>query len=520
MFVRHLGVPFALLLILLVPAGAFGRLQGKAHRVIQSSGLSKTQYAMMVVDLDRNEKLLDINSADQLIPASNMKLFVTAAALDMLKPDFVFRTELRLIKPHHWQEEPDWVVADPAFDPNNGPVLVIKGDGDPAFCDVQVMRQYDMSIEQLLQIWVQAVNNTGIQSIQRLVVDDRVFDRQLVHSSWPVDQLNMWYSAQVAGLNMNRNCLDIFVQPTRPGQSPLVSILPVADFLNPSNRAVTGGSDTFWVSRKLQTNELTYWGRVKSRRSTPYHVTIHDPPIFFTNLLADRLRKAGIEIQSIDKLHRDDVVPAGVALHAVQTTMSVVLNRCNKESQNLYAEALLKRLGRRFTGSPGSWKNGVAAVRTFLNRQIGSRSASVIIADGSGLSRLNRITARAMVNLLQKMHQNKLLGPEWRRSLSIGGVDGTLRNRFRHLAGSVFAKSGSIDGVNCLSGYLVLPGPPSVEGGIRFDGSSERTIAFSFLFNNIKPPVYVHKIKSLQEKLINLIIQDVQQSAKPVGVGG
>ena len=104
---------------------------------------------------------------------------------------------------------------------------------------------------------------------------------------------------------------------------------------------------------------------------------------------------------------------------------------------------------------------------------------------------------------------------------NVGGVDGTLRNRFRrNLAGRVYAKSGRIDGVSCLSGYLVLPGPPSVDGRVRFDGSGERTIAFCFLFNNIQPPVHVHKIKKLQENLINLISQEVKQTAQFPRAGG
>ena len=381
------------------------------------------------------------------------------------------------------------------------------------------MREHDMDIDQLIQMWVEAVSGAGVRKIQQIIVDDRVFDRQMIHPSWPNDQLNMWYCAQVSGLNMNRNCLDVYVEPTFRGQSPRVTISPSVDFLKPSNRSVTGHSDTFWISRKLNTNELTYWGKIRNHRSIPYQVTIHDPATFFAKLLANRLRQSGIEIDSIRKPDMDDLIPSGEALHAVQTTLPVVLARCNKDSQGLYAEALLKRTGRQFTGSQGSWSSGAAAVRAFLNDQVGPRSATVIIADGSGLSRHNRLPPRVMIDLLSNMHQHKELGPVWRESLSISGVDGTLRNRFgRRLVGRVYGKSGYIDGVSCLSGYLVLPGPPTAGGRVAFDGSGERTIAFCMMFNEIRPPV--HKIKKLQERLVDLIHDEVTASVVSNRVGG
>ena len=236
----------------------------------------------------------------------------------------------------------------------------------------------------------------------------------------------------------------------------------------------------------------------------PVYVTVHDPPHFLGQLLANRLEELGIPVQSIDRPARDELLPPTRTLHAVQTTLPLVLQRCNKDSQNLYAEALLKRTGRKFTGSPGSWANGAAAVRAFLNRQIGARSAMVVITDGSGLSRNNRITTRVMINLLQTMWQDTTHGPMFRESLSIGGRDGTLRKRFkRGLTGRVYGKSGHIDGVSSLSGYLILPNDPSDHS------RQERTIAFSFLFNNIKPPVYVHHVKKLQDNLIQLIDEHV-----------
>lgn len=499
------------------PALALAGIQTQVHEIVRSAGLHDTKISIFIADLDNNSELVTINIDEPMVPASNMKLFVTAAALHILGPDHVFRTELRLAdkddRPAQHQHASNTSDSQPVT--NDGSVIIIiHGDGDPAFCDPKVLRNHNLDTEQLLQTWAQAVQNAGVKKVRRLIVDERVFDRRFIHPTWPSDQLNMWYCAQVAGLNINTNCLDVYVNPTQLNQSPRIKLFPDAPFVTTLNRAITGRKDTFWISRKPNTNELTFRGQVKNRRNAPVYVTIHDPPKFLGQLMANRLEEQGIPVQSIDRPARDEMLPSTQTLHAVQTTLPLVLQRCNKDSQNLYAEALLKRTGRKFTGSPGSWANGAAAVRAFLNRQIGARSAMAVIADGSGLSRDNRITTRVMINLLQAMWQDTTHGPLFRESLSIGGRDGTLRKRFkRGLSSRVYGKSGHIDGVSSLSGYLILPEDPSNPN------RHERTIAFSFIFNNIKPPVYVHHVKKLQDNLIQLIDQHIA-SMPAVRIGG
>ncbi len=489
-----------------------GGLQLQIERVIRGAGLRETKVSVYVADADTGERLAAVNPIEPMIPASNMKLIITAAALHLLGPDFLFRTELRLLMPEDWREREGLVMADPDFRPRDGPILLVQGDGDPAFGDQTLLNRHNLDVEQLLNAWVEQVRATGLSSVQRLIVDDRAFDRNFIHPTWPADQLNMWYCAEVAGLNVNDNCLDVYVEPTLPRQSPLITIRPAVPFLRPMNRAATGNSDTFWISRKPGTNELTFWGQVKSR-SEPFYVTFHDPPLFFARLLAHRLEAAGIRVDAIGRPDWDDALPQGRVLHTVQTTLPLVISRCNKDSQNLFAEALLKRIGRQYTGAPGSWENGAAAIRAFLNHLIGPRSASVVVVDGSGLSRDNRVTAAVLVEILKKMHQDPQRKMLFRESLSVGGVDGTLRKRFkRGLSSRVFGKSGYIDGVSTLSGYLVMPTTVPADGGPATAG--EDTVVFSFLFNGIKPPVYLYQIKSLQNELIKLIDKEMQTRAE------
>src|SRR5690606_33014258 len=134
------------------------------------------------------EVLAALEPDKPMIPASNMKVVTTAAALDVLGPEFVFRTELLL------------------QDARGGlPELIVKGDGDPAFGDPILMSQHGLQVEQLLTSWADAIANTGHKRFARLVVDDRVFDEDLSHDEWPRPDLVKGYGAQVAGLNFYTN---------------------------------------------------------------------------------------------------------------------------------------------------------------------------------------------------------------------------------------------------------------------------------------------------------------------------
>ena len=184
-------------------------------------------------------------------------------------------------------------------------------------------------------------------------------------------------------------------------------------------------------------------------------------------------------------------------LHTLQTTLAGVIDRTNQDSQNMFAEALFKRMGHHLTGEPGSFTDGAAAVRLFLRDRISKRTglAGVAVADGSGMSRHNRVTARVFVELLTELHADPTLGPLFAASLARGGESGTLRRHrdaLRDLNAKVYAKSGylgaSANYASTLTGYLVAP--------------NGRAYAFSFLFNGFHPPLSNLKIKRLQNDLL------------------
>tara|TARA_Y100001933_G_scaffold263114_1_gene323346 strand:+ start:3232 stop:4710 length:1479 start_codon:yes stop_codon:yes gene_type:complete len=485
---RYVSRILSVFLVLIGTAITQANVQHEATAVVRSANLGHAKVGLYALDLQTGEVFIRLNPNDPLIPASNMKLLTSASALSELGPDFLFKTRLRLTKP----------------DAKSGiPSLILQGDGDPSLGDPTLLEQHKLDVDQLIQQWVTVVKKTGITDFEKLIVDDRIFDREFVHTAWPQEQLNRWYCAQVAGINFHDNCLDVYPRPTRSGLAPILRISPESPFLRLSNRAVSGTTDSFWISRRLGTNEMTFRGVVKYPRSSPEHVTFHDPPNYLGQLLQHNLAKAGITVHHLYRPPMDEILPQAKDLHIVQTAIGVVLNRCNKDSQNLFAEALFKRSGREMTGVPGSWETGRAAMRIFLRGRLGSAAATVEIDDGSGMSRNNKVSPKAIVDLLVSMYNDSRLGPTYLRSLSVSGKDGSLEKRFGELTSTVLGKTGYIRSVSALSGFMVYPRPDHPQG--------PRIIAFSFLFNDFKAPVYVYQVKALQDKLVGLLEKEVAQ---------
>ncbi len=496
------------LAVLAAPLAGAVRIEPAIQQALRSANLGQsTQVAIFFRDLTTGEVYVDLEPDTPLIPASNMKLITAVAALDTLSPDFGFNTTLGLIAPD---------------DPDHGRhTLVITGDGDPAFGDPQLLEQHGHHLDDLLDAWVDAVKQTGVTRFDRLLVDDRVFDQTFTHPRWEKNDLLQPYGAQVAGLNFHDNIIKIMPTPgSYAGQAPRIELLPHAPFIKTTNRARTGAKDLFTIHRDLGGNHLKFAGTLKKRPPEPWQITIHDPPMFFGRLLAHRLAEAGIRVDAVTRPGPNAQLPEAQVLHVVRTMLPVALARVNQDSQNMFAEAVLKRTGHAFTGAAGSWNNGAAAVRHVLADRLGPRSAAITVSDGSGLSRDNRVTARLLVDLLDNMHRDPELADAFRETLAYAGktpdgqyhAAGTFApsKRFNDLPVGhwVLGKSGALTGVCSLSGYLVIP---------LDNHQPPRIIAFSMIFNGYKPPIYGHKVRALQGQIIKLVDRAVSD---PVRIGG
>ncbi len=454
---RRAGLAAVMLWLAVASAASGQSLQARLERLAQSADIGEADCAFHVLDLNDGLAVAESDSDKPMIPASNMKLVTTAAAIVLLNDAFTFTTRLY----------------------RHGDDLVVIGDGDPAFGDPQILAAMGMDIENLLMRWVDVIQRAGITDIDRIVIDDRVFDRNHVHPNWPDDQLEQWYCAQVAGLNFNNNCLDIYATPTSRGE-PLIKTRPLDAPVVMTNLARSGQRNAVWATRQTGTNRITVRGEVRHQLQAPIHVTINDPAIFFGQTLRDRLRAAGVPVDNVVRIADDAVFDTTTAtlLAEVQTPLDEVLARTNQDSQNLFAEALFKRIGHQATGDPGSWSSGAAAVRMFLSKLIGSDAARIVIDDGSGLSRENRIPPALLTRILQNMRRMDHVGPRYLQSLAATGENSRIDSRFggsKQPEADLYAKTGYIRGVVALSGYLIR---------------NDHAYAFSIILNDFDKPLY------------------------------
>ncbi len=475
---RAVGVliAFALSSAAIAGLGLQTRIDAAAARI----PLGRTSIGVCVVDARTGEILAGIDHDRALIPASNMKLLTSGAALLALGEDFTFRTEI-----HHQ-------------DVNGTDRIIVVGSGDPALGDPVLLDQGTpaMDINALLDRVGSAVARRGIRSVDEIVLDDRVFDDQLAHPSWPADQLNRWYCAEVSGLNLHTNVLTVYAQAQR-NEPPIVTLEPPAPWVEFENRStsILRGQPTAWVSRPRPENAFTLHGKVRSNSAV--RVAIHDPTTFTGRVLRDAFEDAGVRTNgaSMRRAASDEIFEGTTPLVAVTTTLTDVLRRCNADSHNLYAEAMLKRVGHEVTGEPGSWLNGGAVLRMLIAERIGSEHATVVeIADGSGLSRDNRVRPDTMALWTASIAREPGVGAAFIASLPRPG-EGTLRSRFAEdeLTHEVRAKSGYLRGVYALSGVLVD----------RATGEPE--VAFAILLNDVPEGSTARKAKPFHEAIVEQI---------------
>ncbi|MFH1418795.1 MAG: D-alanyl-D-alanine carboxypeptidase/D-alanyl-D-alanine-endopeptidase [Planctomycetota bacterium] len=455
-------------------------LRAELDRTLTGHGMPKVQMGASVVMLPSGEAIYERNATLPLIPASNMKLIVLAAAIDRMGPEHDFTTVLAIRKTD----------------------LVVIGGGDPTIGDEAIAKRQGTTITALFHEWARRLTAAGVKQIPgNLVIDDSIFDQQFVHPNWPKDQYQKWYEAPVGGLNFNANCTSVRVAMGAAGRPPTASFVPGNTLLSLRNNAVTGKKNTATVSRLRGTDEITLNGSV-ARAGVLGPVTVRDPGLYFAYVLKTVLAAKGIPIHGQvvrERIRRaDGSLPNDCHLVAIhRTPLSTAIPRGGKNSLGVTAEAVLKLLGSR-QGAIGSWQSGRSALRGFLD-DVGVAPEQVVIDDGSGLSRKNRISAAAMTRVLH--HTYTAQGGAFaslRDALACAGVDGTLEKRLRdpRTKGRIFAKTGYINGVRTLAGYVHT--------------HSDQWLAFAFYYNQAAK---TRPLTKIQDEACRLLVEwpDIKQ---------
>ena len=437
----------------------------RIEEIVRQPALEPGFFAVKIVSLDTGNVIYEQSANKFVRPASNMKLYTVAAALDRLTPDYHFITSV------YAKERPD-----------DGKIkgdLIIFGRGDPSFAARFNNDDYFKGINDLADRIVAA----GVKRVKGdLVGDESWFNGAPLGSGWEWDDLLWSYGAQVSALTVNDNSIDLTVKPGEKVGAPVVITSgPPATFMTITNRATTGprGSKSdLNIYRGVGANTLEITGTAPiGDNGFTGGAAIPDPALAFVSMLRDALVKRGVKIdgrvRTVDARSGASIVPnpliaitqttnvplqpPPVEIASIQSPpFSLIASHTLKPSQNLYTEIILRTLGKlnSVSASQTNEEAGLIIVRNFL-RQTGASERDLALSDGSGLSRNDMITANATVQLLTFMSKHRYFA-QFRDALPIAGVDGTLRTRMKGTPaeGNLRAKTGSLSSVASLSGYV------------------------------------------------------------------
>jgi serine-type D-Ala-D-Ala carboxypeptidase/endopeptidase (penicillin-binding protein 4) len=437
-------------------------LQADLAAIFAAPAVAQGLVAVEVTSLDHRDVLFRHNANRLLMPASNMKILTLAAAAERLGWDYAFTTTIRATGP----------IVNGVLEGD----LVVRGTGDPTLNTRQV------SPTPVLDAWADAIRAAGICRVAgRLVGDDDAFDDQAFGQGWSWDYLQDGYAAPIGALQVYEDTVAIAITPGEAVGDPVR-----AEFATPGsgwaiqNRAVTGApgsSGTLTVQRLRGSTLVRVTGSMPATsQAMTRTLGVDNPTAYFLGLLAAALERRGITlaggVADIDDLPPGSVGAEGRPIVEYRSPpLGEVARTLMTVSQNLYAETLLRAIGR-VEGRAASAADGRAAVLGVLNAW-GVPTGGVVMADGSGLSRYNYATADVLARVLQRMYDEPRHRQRWMDSLPAGGDPGTLQKRFvgTPAEGRVRAKTGSISNVRALSGYVLSAGGEQ--------------LAFSLLINNV-----------------------------------
>lgn len=421
-----------------------------------SSALSqhtrRGQWGVMVVSLSRGDTLFESNPDAMMQPASTMKMYTSVLALDRFGPDHRFSTAVL---------RDGQVGADGVLQGN----LYLRGSGDPSLSPRFWGTQNPM--DSLAHL----VANAGIRRITGNIVGDATaFDSQLVPDGWQSRYLGAAYAARVSALSLDENLVWVVVQPN--GRKAEVTLDPATTSIPVhSSVRVTGGRGGRISAVRQKDGSILVRGSIgASSGPLRYSLVVDDPASFTTGALRAALEKAGVVVDGNVTLGATPAAATEVAALESAPLASIV-TEMNRESINLFAELLFRDVAHAADSNQvGSAQTGLATLRKLLDAKVRARPQDVQVSDGSGLSVLDRVTPRSMVELLSFAHQSPW-GATFHASLPLEGESGTLRHRARQTParGNLHAKTGTTNTVASLGGYVTAK-----------DGE---ILAFSFIYN-------------------------------------
>jgi D-alanyl-D-alanine carboxypeptidase/D-alanyl-D-alanine-endopeptidase (penicillin-binding protein 4) len=444
MNVRTLALAGILIVLGLLPVQAQGTLTARLDQILAAPALRGGITGAIVCEVQTGQTLYEHDADMRLLPASNRKLFTSAAALELLGDEYRIETDLR-------------AKAKPDVAGILGGSLYLHGGGDGL-----------LSPEDLTEM-ARTLAQSGVKRVAgNIVGDGSRFADGPYGFGWEWDDFSDEEFPQIAGLEANEGVLGVHVVPGKTvGESVTVTLTPPTDYLPVVVQAKTGGENTVSdcvVTRPWDKNYFLVTGTLPVGKTFDQNVPVKDPPLLAATLLREALTQAGIVVAG--RAVMGETPPGTVVLTSHQSLpLKQYLARMNKPSDNLLAESLVRLLD-----PTGTYEAGHARETRFL-QSLGVDTGSIALVDGCGVGRRNFVTARSVSRLLLGMHAMRDW-PVYYASLPIAGVDGTLKSRMKGTAAenNVHAKTGTLSQARALSGYVT--------------GRNGTLYVFSLLMNN------------------------------------
>lgn len=438
-------------------------IQTEIERTIREAD-STAQVGIEAVSLKKGLSFYRKNEDRRFIPASSIKLFIAAAALDALGADYRFETQIR-------GKQRGAVVEG----------CTVVASGDPS-----------LSVKDLEDLVLQ-LKRKGVERIEGdLVLDLGVFDDVVKGPGWMWDEEPAYWCSPMGPLNIEHNCVEVWVKPA-PSAAHFgsVSVEPRNHYVQIENRSETvKDGESLEVARRplSKGTVIDVSGKIEvGSESRRFVVPVKEPHFLAADLLIRLLKENQIWVSGSVRLDKVESRAEKLASHE-SAPLGELIKTALKQSDNMYADCLFKKIGEVKCGAPGTWVKGSQSVREFLTRRVGLDCEEMVILDGCGLSRYNLVSPHQMVMFLSWVHREFPYASELKAALSIGGVDGTLKSRMQQIQAKVRAKSGTMSGVSALCGFLVT--------------EDHEEMAFAIFVNN-----YVKRGREIKRELEDKVCQ-------------
>ena len=472
---------FTILIFVLIGTCGFSqqKFENALEQLLQLPEYKNASVGIHIQYLESGEIIFELNSNKLFIPASTMKLVTSAAALELLEPDYRFETRLGYIGE---TEKNNTLKGD----------LIIIGGADPTLGSEHFKEYYFNP--HFLKVWAQKIKSAGIQQINGdLILDGLIYDSEKVPATWIWEDIGNYYGAGANAFTVYDNLFRIvFNSPRKVGNATkITSMYPKIEGLEIINEVVSAdnSSDLAYVFGSPFDKKRVIRGTIpRNRKAFTIKAAIHQPEELLAEEFLKYLAKEGVFISGgikFKKINKKDFQTVYIQESPI---LAEILKVLNYESVNLFAEHLVKQIAVEKTGG-GNRQSGIKLIKEFWDSN-GISTEYLFMEDGSGLSHFNAVSPDFFIAILGYMAKESSNKYEFINSLPDAGF-GTLTQFNRELfpENILKVKSGSMTRVRCYSGYLQL--------------DSGKKVAFSFMFNHFAGS-HSKLIKEIEKLLVQL----------------